>query len=67
MRSAASAVEVQGYIYVLGGYDPQAPEHGHQGCTDRLDIVERLNPREDKWVKVPTLPKLADVPAVCCL
>jgi len=52
VRSAASAVEVQGYIYVLGGYDPQAPEHGHHGCTDRLDIVERLDPREDKWVKV---------------
>eukprot|EP00656_Telonema_subtile_P052533 TRINITY_DN7354_c0_g1_i8.p1 TRINITY_DN7354_c0_g1~~TRINITY_DN7354_c0_g1_i8.p1 ORF type:complete len:185 (+),score=35.96 TRINITY_DN7354_c0_g1_i8:712-1266(+) len=52
VRSAASAVEVQGYIYVLGGYDPKAREHGHVGCSDRLDIVERLDPVSNSWQTV---------------
>lgn len=52
VRSAASAVEIQGHIYVLGGYDPHAKHNGHAGCIDRLDIVERLDPRENSWVTV---------------
>ena len=52
MRSAASAVEVQGIIYVLGGYDPHARGAGHN--TDRLDVVERFDPMKNTWEKVIT-------------
>ena len=54
MRSAASAVEVQGFIYVLGGYDPDArnnEDYDSHG-SDRLDVVERFDPRINTWEMV---------------
>eukprot|EP00658_Telonema_sp_P-2_P072302 TRINITY_DN6145_c0_g1_i10.p1 TRINITY_DN6145_c0_g1~~TRINITY_DN6145_c0_g1_i10.p1 ORF type:complete len:106 (+),score=8.37 TRINITY_DN6145_c0_g1_i10:183-500(+) len=50
VRSAASAVEVQGYIYVLGGYAPS-----NANCSDRLDVVERLDPTTNTWEFVTSM------------
>jgi N-acetylneuraminic acid mutarotase len=51
VRSASAAVEVQGLLYVLGGYNPNAAMHG-EGHDDRLSLVERYDPRTNTWERV---------------
>ena len=47
-RTAASAVEVQGSVYVLGGYNPK----DFPADNNRLDLVERYDVHTDSWEQV---------------
>lgn len=40
-----SSVELNGSIWVLGGWDPEKRQH--------LNSVERYDPKADKWMEMP--------------